>query len=69
MVVGITILVLLLAGVSNAITVTANGVTIHGFIAKTEDISYNGIKVASNNNLIKNNNLSSNLYGIWECSK
>ncbi|MCZ7392306.1 MAG: right-handed parallel beta-helix repeat-containing protein [Candidatus Methanoperedens sp.] len=53
------------AGLGDAITVTANGVIIDGFNAKTGSHLYNGIKLISNNNIIKSNIASNNLIGFW----
>ena len=52
-------------GIGNAITLSAGNSTLEGFIAANVSIWPNaGIKVNSNNNLIKNNNASNNAMGI-----
>lgn len=52
-------------GRGSAITLSAEDSTLEGFMAKGASAGQAGISVNSNNNIIRNNSASNNLFGIW----
>lgn len=51
--------------IGNAITITADGVAVDGFVVKNSGKYYSGIWIESDNTTISNNNISDNWFGIW----